>query len=131
MEVALLSVRREVAHGHVIDHPLAQGAGLVGGRNGIAKRGRGNRTPAERVSTTYVFDTAFDPAGGQNAVGVFPLLRGLWFCLQPFSERSAPISRHFSLRFLRDSAAPRPTHALDPSLTPILSTVGGSPCVIT
>ena len=38
MQVAFLRVWCEVAHRHVVDHPLAQGRDLADGRNGVAKR---------------------------------------------------------------------------------------------
>src|SRR5713226_4172464 len=37
-QVANHGVRCEVAHHHVVDHPLAQRGDLAGGRNGLLKR---------------------------------------------------------------------------------------------
>ena len=38
LQVAKYGVRCEVAHRHVVDHPLAQWGDLAGGRNGESKR---------------------------------------------------------------------------------------------
>src|SRR5579863_7757031 len=40
LQVAKYGVRREVAHRHVVDHPLAQGGNLAGGQDGVVNRCR-------------------------------------------------------------------------------------------
>src|SRR5260370_39660832 len=40
LQVAKYGVRCEVAHRHVVDHPLAQGGNLAGGQDGVVNRCR-------------------------------------------------------------------------------------------